>query len=191
MKIFKNLFNEVMSVEALFSAWEEFRSGRGKKEDVVRFEHKLEQHIFVLHHDLRRKVYLHKSYKAFSICDPKPRRIHKAMVRDRVVHHALFKVLYRVFEPTFIADSFSCRFNKGTHKGVIRVQTMIRQVSKNGTGPCYALKCDIKKFFDSVDHNILLTILKKKVKDEQLMWLLENIIGSYSSSDSRESKNSP
>ncbi|MBI3251355.1 MAG: Retron-type reverse transcriptase [Candidatus Andersenbacteria bacterium] len=186
MKIFKNVIDEVISLEALFMAWDEFRRGKTGKDDVLKFGYELESQIFALHLDLQAKTYRHGPYKAFSICDPKPRRIHKALVRDRIVHHAVFKVLYRVFEPTFIADSFSCRIGKGTHKGVRRLQAMIRQVSKNGTKSCFALKCDVRKFFDSVDHGILLTILKKRIADPNLLWLFEGIIASYSSSDMRE-----
>jgi RNA-directed DNA polymerase len=183
--MYNHLWTEVIAPERLFSAWNEFRAGKGNKPDVLRFERELEQHIFQLHHELKHKTYRHGPYTSFYISDPKVRHIHKASVRDRVVHHAIFQVLNRIFEPSFIADSFSCRINKGTHKGVARVQKMIRQASKNNTHPCYALKCDIKKFFDTVDHDILSAILKKKIGDPDFLWLLEEIISSYSS-NSRE-----
>ena len=186
MKHYTNLFAEVIAPEHLFQAWEEFRKGKGNKPDILRFDWELEQHIFELHHALKNKTYRHGPYYGFYISDPKRRHIHKATVRDRVVHHAVFKVLNRVFEPTFIADSFSCRIGRGTHKGVRRVQGMIRKVSRNGTGPCYALKCDVRKFFASVDHDILLTILRKRIIDPDLCWLLREIITSYPMLDTRE-----
>ncbi len=186
MKIYTNLFSKIITSEHLFRAWDEFRQGKGTKVDVITFERDLEEHIFKLGRELKNKTYKHGPYHGFYISDPKVRHIHKALVRDRVVHHALFRVLYRMFEPTFIADSFSCRFRKGTHKGVARAQAMIRKVSKNGTSPCYVLKCDIKKFFDSVNHDILLNILKKRIQDADLLWLLEGIIKSYPSSETRE-----
>ena len=179
MRTYSNLFTEVTAPQGLFVAWEEFRKGKANKLDVQRFEWELEQNVFQLHRELTSKSYRHGPYHGFRIADPKPRHIHKATVRDRVVHHAVFTVLNRVFEPTFIADSFSCRQGKGTHKGVARVQTMIRQVSQNGTHPCYALKCDIKKFFDTVDHDILLNILRRRIRDQDFLWLLEEIIGGY------------
>jgi retron-type reverse transcriptase len=179
MKMYDNLFREMISPENLFLAWEEFRKGKRDKPDVQLFEWELEQNIFQLHHELISKSYRHGPYHGFHIADPKLRHIHKATVRDRVVHHAVFKVLNRVFEPTFITDSFSCRIGKGTHKGVVRVQKMIRQVSKSQTHPCYALKCDIKKFFDTVDHGILLAILQRRIKDPDFLWLLEEIAKSY------------
>lgn len=186
MKTFTNLFNKVVAPEHLFAAWDEFRKGKGKKTDVLRFEQELEQNIFQLHRELTNKTYRHGVYSSFYISDPKVRHIHKATVRDRVVHHAVFKVLNHIFNPTFIADSFSCRVSKGTHKGVARVQTMIRRVSKNQTQPCYALKCDIKKFFDTVGHDILAAIIKKKISDSDLLWLLDEIIESYPEPNSRE-----
>lgn len=179
MKTYANLFSGLISPEHLFVCWEEFRIGKQRKSDVLRFEQELEQNIFQLHRELKTRIYRHGPYHGFHIVDPKPRHIHRASVRDRVVHHAVFRVLNRIFEPTFIADSFSCRVGKGTHKGVARVQAMIRGVSRNGTRPCTALKCDIRKFFGSVDHDILLKILQKRVRDPDMLWLLEEIIESY------------
>ena len=181
MKTYDNLFAEVAQPEALFLAWEEFRKGKTMKPDVQLFERELEQHIFTLHRELVAEGYRHGPYQGFHIADPKPRHIHKACVRDRVVHHAVFTVLSRIFEPTFIGSSYSCRKGKGTHRGVAAVQRMIRRVSRNGTRPCYALKCDIKKFFDSVDHNILLGILQRRISDERFHRLLTAIVESYSS----------
>ena len=186
MKTYDNLFVEATHPENLFLAWEEFRKGKGDKPDVQLFEWQLEQNIFQLHRELISKNYRHGSYHSFYIADPKPRHIHKAAVRDRVVHHAVFKVLSRVFDPTFISDSFSCRVGKGSHRGVVRVQSMIRKVSKNGTHLCYVLKCDIKKFFDTIDHDILLILLRKRIKDPDFLWLLEKIIESYAVSFTRE-----
>lgn len=183
MKVYKNLFDTVVTPESLFAAWDEFYRGKGNKMDVLYFERRLEQHIFQLHRDLISRTYRHGMYHGFHIADPKPRHIHKATVRDRVVHHAVFTVLNRIFGPTFIADSFSCRKGKGTHKGVDRVQKMIRKVSKNGTHPCYALKCDVKKFFDSINHDILLALLKRRIKDSDFLWLLQEIVESCSSNE--------
>lgn len=186
MKCYGNLFSEVISPEGLFRAWEEFRKGKGSKADVLLFERDLEPNIFQLHRELKEKTYRHGPYKGFYISDPKLRHIHKATVRDRVVHHAVFIVLNRIFEPMFIADSFSCRVGKGTHMGVIRVQQMIRQVSKNETYACYVLKCDVKKFFDTVDHEILLDILRRRIEDLDLLWLFEEVIESYGTVIQRE-----
>ena len=180
MRKFNNIFEQIISVENLFSAWDSFHSGKKNKPDVLRFEWDLESNIFRLHRLLKSKKYTHGPYTSFFIQDPKQRHIHKATVQDRVLHHAIFNVLNPIFEPTFVAASFSCRVDKGTHKGVDAVTTMVRQVSRNGTQPCYALKCDIQKFFFRIDHGILLTMLRKKLQDKDALWLLEQVIGSFS-----------
>jgi len=181
MKIYKDLYWSIISPQTLFRAWEIFKSDKRNKPDVAEFELNLEQNIFDLYRDLKKETYKHGQYKGFWIHDPKLRRIHKATVQDRVLHHAIFHVLNRIFEPTFINDSYSCRVGKGTHKGMEKVADMIRAVSKNNTHPCYALKCDVKKFFDSVDHIILTSILRRKIKDIKTMRLMEEIVGSYTS----------
>ncbi len=101
-------------------------------------------------------------------------------MKDRVLHHAVFRVLYHVFDPTFIFDSYSCRLKKGTHKAVNRLQQFAKKVGKNNTTNCFILKCDIKKFFDSIDHNILINLIQKKVKDEKAIWIVKEIIKSFS-----------
>jgi len=183
MKVHHSIFDSLVLPEPLFIAWEEFRKGKQSRKDVMQFETRLEQNLFQLQRELQAGTYKHGSYSAFTICDPKQRRIHKATVRDRIVHHAVFAGLNPIFEPTFIAHSFSCRKNKGTHRGVDALGRMLRQVSRNSTKPCLALKCDIHKFFASVDHSILLEVLKRKIKDEKMMRLLEEIIGSFSTVD--------
>jgi len=181
MKIYKNVFENIISLENLFSAWDKFKSDKQKKRDVQRFEWELEENIFKLHRDLKYRRYKHGAYTSFYIHDPKQRHIHKATVRDRVLHHAVFAVLNSIFEPTFISNSFSCRVNKGTHKGIDVLDKIIRQVSSNSFKPCFVLKCDIKKFFETIDHRILLNIIGKRIKDDNAMWLLEEIIGSLAS----------
>lgn len=181
MKIYKNVFENIISLENLFSAWDKFKSDKQKKRDVQRFEWKLEENIFKLHRDLKYRRYKHGAYTSFYIHDPKQRHIHKAIVRDRVLHHAVFAVLNSIFEPTFISNSFSCRVNKGTHKGIDVLDRIMRQVSSNSFKPCFVLKCDIKKFFETIDHKILLNIIGKRIKDDNAMWLLEEIIESLTS----------
>ena len=181
MKIYRNLFNKIVEPETLFLAWKEFKQGKGKKLDVLLFEQELEQNIFKLGRELKNRTYKHDKYSDFYISDPKRRHIYKATVRDRVLHHAIVMSSNPVFEPTFIANSFSCRVGKGSHKGVQALQNMLWQESKNNTKQCYVLKCDVRKFFDSIDHNILLTIIRKRIKDFDTLWLLERVIDGYES----------
>lgn len=182
--MFISLYKEITSSRNLFQAWKEFRRGKGNKKDVVSFEYNLEKNIFQLHRDLINNKYIHGAYKNFYITDPKRRYIHKALVRDRVVHHAIYKMLYPIFNPTFIATSFSCRIGKGTHRGVFWLEKTVRKVSRNYTRPCFILKCDIRRFFDSVDHSILISILSKQIKDKDTMSLLVEVIESFCSGHS-------
>lgn len=174
-------YNQLISIENLFQAWGEFKKGKRKRKDVQVFERHLEDNLFNLHQELRNKTYKHGDYQSFYVNDPKRRHIHKAEVKDRAVHHLLYKFLYELFDPTFIYDSYSCRLGRGTHKGVNRLERFTRKVSKNYTRPCFALKCDIKKFFASVDHKILLKLLKRKTTDRDILWLISQIIDSFCS----------
>ncbi|MEK9178294.1 MAG: reverse transcriptase/maturase family protein, partial [Patescibacteria group bacterium] len=162
-------------------AYAEFKKGKKKRLDLQVFERNLEDNLFDLYLYLKNKTYRHGNYEEFYVNDPKRRHIHKASVEDRIVHHLLYKYLYEVFDKTFIYDSYSCRLNKGTHKGVIRLEKFARIVSGNYTRDCLALKLDIKKFFASVDHEILFELLKKKITNKDILWLLGNIIESFNS----------
>jgi len=137
------------------------------------------QNIFRLHADLRAGTYQHGRYHAFKINDPKPRAIHKASVRDRLLHHAIYRQLYPFFDRTFIADSYSCRTNKGTHRAMNRFRTFAYQVSKNNTRTCWVLKCDIRKFFASIDHTVLKSILASYIPDLRILSLLDSVIDSF------------
>ncbi len=178
-KIFDHIFEEIVSLENLFLAWQKFKKGKTSKIDVQDFNLFLEYNIFNLYYQLINKTYQHSHYTSFYIKDPKLRHIHKARVKDRVLHHAIFKILYSIFDNTFIYDSYSCRINKGTHKAVNRLNQFAGKVSKNNTKTCYILKCDIRRFFDSIDHNILLSLIEKKIKDKDVICLIEKIVKSF------------
>ena len=163
----------------MLKAWQEFIRDKKDRNDVIMFQVKLMDNIFGLYTDLKNKTYIHGSYKAFNISDPKPRQIHKAMVRDRLLHHLIYQELYGYFDSKFIHDSYSCRKIKGTHKSINRFRQMIRIVSKNNTKTCFVLKCDIKKFFANINHEILKNILKKHIKDQNILWLLGQVVDSF------------
>ncbi len=135
--------------------------------------------IISLHYELASGNYRHGGYHAFNISDPKPRSIHKALVRDRLLHHAIYRILYPFFDKKFIADSYSCRNNKGTHKALERFNRFARKVSSNNSRTCWILKGDIKKCFASVDHAVLKNILSRSIPDKRIMGLLEEIIDSF------------
>ena len=128
------------------------------------------------------KTYRHGYYKHFRISDPKPRDIHKASVRDRILHHALYRKLYQFFDRTFISDSYSCRLGKGTHRAMNRFRDFAKQVSFSHTKTCFVLKCDIRKFFANIDHDTLFSLLARYIPNTDILNLLKNIVGSFCSS---------
>ena len=172
-------FEEIIGLENLLKAWKEFVRGKRNKKDVQSFQMRLMDNIFSLHDNLLHYTYKHGGYQAFKINDPKPREIHKATVRDRLLHHAIYRKLYPFFAKTFIADSYSCQLGKGTHKAIEKFRKFVHKVSKNNMRTCWVLKCDIKKFFANIDHGILLEILREYIPDKNINRLLENIIGSF------------
>ncbi len=149
------------------------------------YERRLENNLFELRDDLLGESYRHGFYDPFTVHDPKERRIHKATVKDRVVHQAVVNVIEPMFERRFIFDSFSCRIGKGTHAAVDRTRTFLRQASNNNTRTVYALKCDIRKFFASVDHAILFSLLARRIGDTGILRLLAHIIKSFSVSQGK------
>ncbi len=176
-------YKDIISLENLLISWCEFLRGKRKRKDVAEFSLNLMDNILSLHKDLLDKAYRHGGYESFKINDPKPRDIHKASVRDRLLHHALCRILQPYFEKKFIFDSYSCRVGKGTHRAMNRFRNYFRKVSKNNTRTCWVLKCDIRKFFANIDHEILLNILGKYIGDEDVLGLLRNIIGSFNTKD--------
>jgi len=172
-------YEDIISVENLLAAWKEFLGGKRKKEDVRQFQYHLSDNILSLHRDLVGQTYCHGGYHHFKISDPKPRDIHKASVRDRLLHHALYRMLYPHFDKKFIADSYSCRIGKGTHKAINRFRAFAYQVSKNHTRTCWVLKCDIRKFFASIDHQTLFAILERHISDQDILSLLREVVGSF------------
>lgn len=168
----------------LFS-WKEFKKGKRKKVDVKVFSKNIPENILDIYDELKSGSYRHGNYHDFYLADPKLRHIHKATVKDRIVHHAIFRILYPVFDPTFIFDSYSCRIGKGTHRAIHRFRQLAKKVSHNNTTTCWILKCDIRKFFDSMDHRILLSLIQKKIKDKETIDLLQEIITSFSVTDNK------
>ncbi len=172
-------FDCIISRTSLYCAWQDFVRGKKYKKDVSEYSLRLDYNLRELHTILKNKTYSHGTYSHFKINDPKSRDIHKAFVRDRVVHHLLYTALYPYFDKKFIYDSYSCRINKGTHKAIVRFKDFARSVSCNNTKTCWVLKCDVRKFFASIDHEILKNILAKHIADTRTLAVLENIIDSF------------
>ena len=183
MVLCAHTYQDIISVENLLEAWREFVKGKRLRKDVQEFERNLMSNIISLHIDLVGKTYIHSFYQPFKISDPKPRDIHKASVRDRLLHHAIYRILYPYFDNKFIYDSYSCRKWKGTHKAMDRFNYFAGIISKNHTKTLFVLKCDIRKFFASINHDILKRILSEHIKDEDILWLLRQVISSFNTKD--------
>jgi len=169
MKRVNNLFDNLTSFENLMSAAKKALKGTKSKTESLEFYFNLEANLISMQNELENETYKPGGYKYFKVYEPKEREIAVAPFRDRVVHHAIVNVLEPIYEKIFISDSYATRKNKGTHKAVLKAQKMIK---KNE----WYFKSDIKKYFPSIDQEILLTILKRKIKDRQLLILLEKVI---------------
>lgn len=173
------LFHEICSVANIYVAWRKFRKGKTKKLDVQYFELHLEDNLFKIRRLLLEKIYNPQTYQSFFVKDPKLRHIHKAQVFDRVVHQALFQKLYPIVEKNLSSSVYSAREQKGTHKGVKKLYEVLQKETKNWNKEVWVLKCDIRKFFDSIDHQKLLEKIEKYNFDKDTMWLIKILIFSF------------
>lgn len=176
MKTYKNLYNNLCHKENLFLAYLKARKGKTKKYYVKKFEENFVDNIKVLNEELKNQTYKPFPLRKFIIRDPKTRIIHKSIFKDRIVHHSIINILELIFEPIFIYDSYASRKNKGHHKALERFDYFKIKVSKNNTRTCYVLKADIKHYFQEINHEILLEIIRKKIKDDKVIWLIEKIL---------------
>lgn len=189
MKTYKRIFKEICSIENLNLAFQKARKNKSKKLYVIEFEKDKEGNIKSLQEELIYKIYKPIRLKKFVIRDPKTRIIHASLFRDRIVHHAIVNILEPIFEKRFIYDSFASRKNKGTHEAVQRFTSFMRKVSSSGKlikNPYtknsikgYALKADIRHYFDSMDHEVLLNLIGKKVKDNDCLNLIRKILENF------------
>jgi retron-type reverse transcriptase len=179
MKTYNNLYDKVCSQENLLLAYAKARKRKTLKSYVIEFEKELHQNILLLRIELITQTYKPKALETFTIRDPKTRKISKSDFRDRIVHHAICNVIESIFDKTFIYDSYANRIGKGTLNAIKRFEYFQRKVTANNTREAYVLKADIKKYFENVDNNILLSILKLKILDEKLIRLIELILKNH------------
>ncbi len=172
-------FEEIFSFESLLKSWQEFKRRKSNKADVAEFAFNLISNLSGLRSDIISGKYKHGGYSYFRINDPKPRDIHKASVRDRIVHHVLYRVFYPYFDHQFIYDSYACRENKGQHLAIKRFASMIENEGASGRRTVWVLKCDIKKFFASIDQEILRTILSQHIKCARTIKIVDEVLGSF------------
>jgi RNA-directed DNA polymerase len=169
MRRHKDLFKHIYSFENLLSAFRKAAKGKRKNSTVATFELRMESNILELQEQLRTRTYFPGDYRAFTIYDPKERLISAAPFRDRVVHHALCNIIEPLFERGFIYDSYANRKGKGTHEAIRRYQDYAKQYR-------YVLKCDIRKFFPSIDHEVLKQELRRKIGCTDTCWLIDLIL---------------
>lgn len=169
VKTYKHLFEKIVAFDNLLLAAKKAQKGKRFKTATARFHINLEKELLCLQRQLKNQSYSPGPYTEFYIFEPKKRMISAAPYRDRVVHHALCNVIEPIFENTFIFDSYANRKRKGTHRAILRYQQFCR---KNR----YVLKCDVVKFFPSIDHMILKNEIRRKITDPDALWLIDNII---------------
>lgn len=160
----------------IWRSWFVFRKGKQYTRELHGFQYYLEENLLRLFEDLNGGTYKHGKYKKFTVCDNKRREISVASLRDRVVHRLVYDYLNEMYDKTFIYDAWSCRKGKGLLGAIKRIQDFLRRYHKS-----FIWKCDIRKFFDSVDQNVLMKILRLKVKNPKACCLIEGILNSYSS----------
>ena len=175
------MYGALCSYDNLFLAYKKARKRKTTKSYVIKFEKNLKENLLFLRSELLLHCYSPKPLVNFIIHDPKTRKISKSDFRDRVVHHALCNIIEPIFEKSFIYDSYANRVSKGTLKALQRFDFFKRKASRNNTEKCYILKADIHKYFENVWHEILLSIIKKRILDKRVIWLIRKILANSSS----------
>jgi RNA-directed DNA polymerase len=165
------MFPTITSWDNLLQAYQKASRRKRGRGNVAAFEYRLEDNLLRLQQTLRDQSYRPGGYYSFFIHEPKRRLISAAPFRDRVAHHALCNVIEPLFERSFIEDSYANRTGKGTHKARDRCQEFSRRFR-------YVLAADVRQFFPSLDHAILRGLLARKISDEQVMWLVDQIMQS-------------
>ena len=174
-----NLFNRICSYENLELAFKKARKRKTLKYYVIEFEKNLCENLLQLRNELIFHAYKPQPLKNFIVRDPKTRKISKSHFRDRVVHHALCNIIQPIFEKCFIYDSYANRIGKGVHKAIERFDFFKRKVSSNNTRRCFVLKADVKHYFETVNHEVLLKIIRRKIKDGRVIWLIRTILQNH------------
>jgi retron-type reverse transcriptase len=162
MKTCKNLFAKIFAFENLLLAAQLAAQGKREQPNVMHFFQRVEENLWRLQEELQTQTYRPGEYSTFHIYEPKPRMISAAPFRDRVVHHALINLIGPLFEKSFIFDSYANRVGKGTHRAIRRYQHFLRDYR-------YVLKCDIRKYFPSIDHDILKTIIRRRIGEAETL----------------------
>ena len=172
-----NYYSEIYNLSNLLLAWRKARKGKTKKIYVREFEKDVIGNLLLLHEELKNKTYFPNKLKIFILRDPKTRTISKSAFRDRIMHHAIVNILEPIFDKTFIYDSCANRKNKGNLFALKRFEKYQMKATNNLKSESFCLKADIKHYFQEVDRDILIKILRRKIKEDNLISLIEKILG--------------
>lgn len=162
------LYEQCFSLDALFNAYKRGRNGKRKTMAVLRFERDLGANLSILHDELMSGKYKPAPYKHFMVMEPKPREISAPAFRDVVVQHAIYAVINPIFDRLFVSDSYGCRIGKGTHRASDKVQQNLRRSSSND----FVLQLDIRKFYYSINRDVLKRQIERRIKDKRLVDLM-------------------
>ena len=172
----RDLYKELCSYENLVLAFKKARKHKTLKPCVIEYEKNLKENLLQLRAELLLKSYRTMPLKIFILKDPKTRKISVSDFRDRIVHHALCNIIQPFFETAFIYDSYANRIGKGTFKAIERFDFFKNKISHNNSRACFVLKADIRHYFEEVSHDILIDMLRKKIKDPSILWLVRIIL---------------
>lgn len=175
MKRIKNLYQEICSMENLLLADQKARKGKTAQYGVRIHDKNREGNLLVLQDQLLSRSYRTSPYTTFKVYEPKEREVFRLpYYPDRITHHAIMNLLEPVFVSVFTADTYSCIKKRGIHAAANAVKKALRDIA----GIRYCLKLDVTKFYPNIDHYVLKGLLRRKFKDPDLLWLLDEIIDS-------------
>src|SRR3989344_4818886 len=159
----KNLYEEIYNLSNLIITWRKARKHKTKKGYIIEFEKNTIRNLLKLHEELKAQTYTPKPLRTFILRDPKTRKISKSAFRDRIIHHDLINLLEPIFDKSFIYDSCANRKGKGTLFALKRFDLFKRKVTNNLKSEAFCLKADIRHYFEEVNHEILIKIIRRKI----------------------------
>ncbi len=163
-----------VSLKNIVRTWFIFKRGKHFTSELYEFQYELEKNLYSIYKDLNKGSYRHGGYRQFIVSDNKRREVSVASVRDRVIHRLIYDYLNPIYDKTFIYDAWSCRMGKGLLGAIERAQSFLKSYRQS-----FIWKGDVKKFFDSVDHDVMRKILALRIKDEKTFKLLDEVIKSF------------
>lgn len=175
-KTLRNEFNKYLTYENLMRAHKKCQTCKRTRQNVIKFNQKQEEYVMWLYEKLKTRTYKHGGYTSFYVTEPKLRKIEASSYLDRIVHRwCVDSFLEKAFVSQFIDNSFACIKGKGMHRAALAVQNGMKECKKK-YGEYYILKMDIAKYFANINKDKLIEIIKRKIKDKDVIWLLEEII---------------